>query len=115
MGSPTDIQKLMGQMQRAQSLTDQAANSGRDSEVILNNFAQTLSRFNDHIGKVKEYDNQLTAMMAVTDNGGPPLDSTFPPSTDVVHTVPVIAAVTEPSSVDYDVRGVGVSEIGRTP
>ena len=111
MGTPADIQKLMGQMQRAQALTDEAAKSGRNSEVVMDDFEVTLSKFNSQVGKMQEYTSQLDAMLAVTGNGGPPLDSTFPPSTDVVHQVPVIEPVTEVSSVSFDVRGIAVSEI----
>lgn len=108
MGTPADIQKLMGQMQRAQALTDEAANSGRDSEVVMNNFEVTLGKFNSQVGKMKEYTSQLDAMLAVTGNGGPPLDSTFPPPVDVVHAMPEVTSI---SSVEFDVRGIAVSEV----
>lgn len=111
MGTPADILKLMTQMQRAQTLTDEAVNSGRNSEVVMNNFESTLGKFNDQVGKMKEYTSQLDAMMAVTGNGGPPLDGTFPPSVDTIHTMPTVAPVTEVSSVEFDVRGVAVSEV----
>ena len=111
MGTPADILKLMDQMKRAQSLTDEAVNSGKNCEVVMDNFQTTLGKFNDQVGKMKEYTSQLDAMMAVNGNGGPPLDQTFPPPVDVVHTMPEVAAVTETSSVAFDVRGVAVSEV----
>lgn len=113
MGSPNDIQKLLGNMKRAQDLTDEAANSARTSESVMDNFAKTLDTFNNHVGKIKEYDAQLAAMMAVTDNGGPPLDTTFPPPTDVVHTIPVVEPVAEAPTTSFDVQGVAVSEINK--
>jgi hypothetical protein len=111
MGTPADIKKLMDQMQRAQALTDQAADSGKNSEVVMDNFQTTLGKFNDQVGKMKEYTSQLDAMLSVTGNGGPPLETTFPPPVDVVHEMPVVAPVTEASSVAFDVRGVAVSEV----
>jgi len=108
MANPTDIQKLTEQMQRAKLLISEAAKSGEKSEVIMNNFEQTLTKFNDHSAKIAEYDSQLAAMLAASGNGGPPLDSTFPPSVDVVHTMPEVTPI---SSVAFDVRGVAVSEI----
>jgi len=108
MANPTDIQKLTEQMQRAKSLIAEAAKSGQKSEVIMNNFEQTLTQFNSHSDKIAEYDAQLAAMLAVTGNGGPALDTTFPPPVDVIHTMP---AVTPVSSVEFDVRGVAVSEV----
>jgi hypothetical protein len=111
MANPTDIQKLTEQMQRAKSLIAEAAKSGEKSEVIMNNFEKTLTQFNNHSDKIAEYDAQLAAMLAVTGNGGPPLETTFPPPVDVVHTMPEVVTVTEASSVAFDVRGVAVSEV----
>ncbi len=107
MGTPTDIMKLTEQMQRAKVLTDKAADSGKKSEVIMNNFEQTLTKYDEHVSKMKEYADQLDAMMAVAGNGGPPLTETFPPPVDVVHTVPTVV----PSSVEFEVCGVAVSEV----
>lgn len=119
MGTPSDIKKLMDQMQRAQTLTDEAANSGKNSEVVMDNFQTTLGKFNDQVGKMKEYTSQLDAMLSVTGNGGPPLEETFqspaPPPVEVVHTMPEVSPVTEVSSVAFEVRGVAVSEIKPEP
>jgi len=83
MGTPADIQKLIQKAQRAQALTDRAANSGTDAENVMNNFEQTMNRFDAHFGGIKEYDKQIQAMLGATSNGGPPLDATFPSTTAV--------------------------------
>ena len=91
MGTPADIQKLIQRAQRAQALTDRAANSGTDAEAVMNNFEQTMNRFDAHFGGIKEYDKQIQAMLGATSNGGPPLEATFPSTTAVstTGTVPV--------------------------
>lgn len=78
MGTPADIQKLIQRAQRAQKLTDRAAAEGEGAEVVMNNFEQTLNRFNANFEGIKEYDKQIQAMLGAESNGGPPLSETFP-------------------------------------
>jgi len=77
MGSPADIQKMIQKAQRAQGLTDRAAKSGEGAEATMNNFEQTMNRFDAHFGAISEYDKQIQAMLGAQNNGGPPLDATF--------------------------------------
>lgn len=90
MGSPADIQKLIARAQRAQKLTDRAATEGDGADVIMNNFEQTMDRFQAHFDGIKEYDKQIQAMLGAT-NGGPPLTETFQPSGTTVEQQPEVA------------------------
>lgn len=80
MGTPADIQKLIQRAKRAQDLTDRAAKEGDGADAIMNNFEQTMNRFNAHFGGIAEYEKQIAAMLGADSNGGPPLnDATFQP------------------------------------
>jgi hypothetical protein len=93
MASAADIQKLIGRAKRSQALTDRAAASGGNAETVMNNFEQTMNRFDAQFGQMSEYEKQLAAMIEVG-NGGPPLDETFPappvvaPSSGSSHVTP---------------------------
>ena len=101
MGSPADIQKLAQRMSRANLLTERAVQSGSHGETVMNSFEQTLNRYDEHFGKMKEYDKQLSAMMEITGNGGPALtDATFhssaTPPTAVSSSHPIDHATGDP-------------------
>jgi hypothetical protein len=81
MGTAADIQKLIQNAQRAQSLTDRAATEGQNAETVMNSFEKTMDRFNAQFGQMSEYEKQIAAMMGANGNGGPPLDATFPSTT----------------------------------
>lgn len=83
MGTPADIQRLMERIKRAQGLTDKAASHGENADKIMDNFEKTMTNLESHFGNIAEYDKQLTAMMAVGGNGGPPLEATFQSSGSV--------------------------------
>jgi hypothetical protein len=98
MGTAADIQKLIQKAQRAQSLTDRAANEGQNAETVMNSFEKTMDRFNAQFGQMSEYEKQIAAMMGANGNGGPPLDATFLSTSTVTPTstasvTPVTAAV----------------------
>ena len=91
----SDLQRLVENMQRAKSIMDRVANDAAKHSAIMDNFEKRLDINHENITKIEEYE-KLLAQMDNLGNGGPPLDASFPASTEVA------TATTSPSSSPRD-------------
>jgi hypothetical protein len=89
-----DLQKLIENMKRAQSITDRASRDAVRHGAIMDNFERRLDLNHENMAKIEEYD-KLMAEMDMLDNGGPALETTFPTS------IPTTSASTANSSRFY--------------
>ena len=71
----SDLQKLVENMKRAQSITDRASQDAAKHAVIMDNFEKRLAVNHENMSKIEEYDKLMAQMD--TSNGGPPLEETF--------------------------------------
>lgn len=76
----SDLQKLVENMRRAQSITDRAAQDAQKHSLIMDRFEKRLELNHENMSKIEEYD-RLMAQMEQIGNGGPALETTFPSST----------------------------------
>jgi hypothetical protein len=77
-----DLQKLIENMKRAQSITDKAAADAAKHAIIMDNFEQRLNLNDETMLKIQEYE-KLMAQMDASNNGGPALETTFQSSTKI--------------------------------
>lgn len=76
MASPADLQKLVDNMKRAQSVLGRAANDSQKHSAIMDSFEQRLNLNDENMSKIEEYE-KLMASMDVGGNGGPAMEATF--------------------------------------
>jgi len=76
----SDLQKLIENMRRADAITKRAAKDAEKHSGIMDNFEKRLELNRETMSKIEEYD-KLMAEMDRANNGGPPLESTFPSTT----------------------------------
>jgi len=73
----SDLQKLIENMKRAQSITERASQDAAKHSVIMDNFEKRMDLNHETMLKIEEYEKLMSSMDAAN-NGGPPLDDTFP-------------------------------------
>lgn len=76
MSALTDLQKLVDNMKRAQSITSRAATDASKHSAIMDAFEQRMDLNSENMAKIEEYE-KLMATMDMGSNGGPVLDQTF--------------------------------------
>ncbi len=79
MPTLSDLQKLVDNMKRAQSVVNRAAGDAVKHSAIMDAFEKRMDLNHENMTKIEEYE-KLMAAMDTGDNGGPALDATFPPS-----------------------------------
>lgn len=72
-----DFQKLVDNMKRASGISARAADHAVKHAAIMDRVEQRMNLNNENMTKLAEYEKLMAAMDAL-DNGGPPLDDTFP-------------------------------------
>ncbi len=77
MPTLSDLQKLVDNMKRAQSVVNRAAGDAVKHSAIMDAFEKRMDLNHENMTKIEEYE-KLMAAMDTGDNGGPALDSTFP-------------------------------------
>ncbi len=83
MAGPADLQRLIENMKRANGIVQRAADDNVKHGVIMDSFEQRLALNDESMGKISAYEKLMAEMAAMGDNGGPSLDSTFPPTSPV--------------------------------
>lgn len=74
----TDLQKLVDNLKRAQSITNRAANDADKHSAIMDSFEKRLDLNSDNMDKIAAYEKLMAQMDDLGSNGGPALDATFP-------------------------------------
>lgn len=80
MTSSADLQKLIDNMKRANSIVDRAKADAVKHDAIMTSFEQRLNLNDENMNKIQEYEN-LMVQMDNGSNGGPALNQTFPGNT----------------------------------
>lgn len=76
MATPADLQKLVDNMKRANTVLDKAASDSQRHSVIMDSFEQRLAVNDENMNKIAAYEQMMASMD--TGNGGPSLEVTFP-------------------------------------
>ncbi len=77
MPTLSDLQKLVDNMKRAQSVVNRAAGDAVKHSAIMDAFEKRMDLNHENMTKIEEYE-KLMAQMDTGDNGGPALDAHFP-------------------------------------
>src|SRR6266436_7186637 len=72
----SDLQKLVDNMKRAQTVVNRAAGDAAKHTAIMDAFEKRLDLNHESMNKIDEYE-KLMAAMDMGDNGGPALTATF--------------------------------------
>lgn len=78
-----DLQKLLENMKRAQSIADRAAEDAVKHAAIMDSFEKRLELNHENMSQIEEYDKMMGLMDLEGSNKGPALTTTFPSSTKV--------------------------------
>lgn len=81
MATPADLQKLVDNMKRANTVLDKAASDSQRHSVIMDSFEQRLAVNDENMNKIAAYEQMMASMD--TGNGGPALETTFPSTAEV--------------------------------
>src|SRR6266576_5150309 len=76
MPTLSDLQKLVDNMKRAQSVVNRAAGDAVKHSAIMDAFEKRMDLNHENMTKIEEYE-KLMAAMDTGDNGGPALTATF--------------------------------------